>query len=157
MSDSESVIFPLQEVLILLTNECLFIRDVSNLTGQIQFDPSWTSTNVCSKCSIASNHSRHAASLHINLHRGMEASSSDGILCSICHQVLRHPAEHATYSIRIHLLATVHCAMLNELTESNDSELTTSIVDETALAILKQQGSWGITVVSWQWKFFLHI
>jgi hypothetical protein len=49
-----------------------------------------------------------------------------------------------------HLLAKVHIAMLNELTESEVSELTMSTVDETALAILMRQGSQGITIVTFQ-------
>jgi len=36
-----------------------------------------------------------------------------------------------------HVLAKTHIAKLNELTESEVAELTTSTVDETALAILK--------------------
>jgi hypothetical protein len=52
-----------------------------------------------------------------------------------------------------HLLAKVHIAKLNELTESEVSELTSTSVDETALAILKRQGSRGITIVRMQKKF----
>jgi len=43
--------------------------------------------------------------------------------------------------------------MLNELTELEVSELTSSTVDETALAILRSQGSRGINIVSSQKKF----
>jgi hypothetical protein len=70
----------------------------------------------------------------------MEESSSHSILCIICHHFLRQLAEHATHSIEICLLATVHSAMLNKLTECNDFALTASIVDETALAIPMQHG-----------------
>ena len=52
-----------------------------------------------------------------------------------------------------HLLAKAHIAMLNELTELEVSELTSSTVDETALAILRSQGSRGINIVSSQKKF----
>jgi len=47
-----------------------------------------------------------------------------------------------------HLLAKAHIAKLNELTESDVTELTSSTVDETALAILRRQGSRGISIVS---------
>jgi len=47
-----------------------------------------------------------------------------------------------------HLLANVHIAKLNELTESEVTELNSSTVDETALAILKREGSCGITIVT---------
>jgi len=47
-----------------------------------------------------------------------------------------------------HLLAKAHIAKSNKLTESEVTELTSSTVDETALAILKRQGSRGITIVS---------
>ena len=52
-----------------------------------------------------------------------------------------------------HLLAKAHIAKLNELTVSEVTELTSSTVDETALAILKQQGSRGIPIVSSQRRF----
>ena len=51
-----------------------------------------------------------------------------------------------------HLLAKAHIAKLHKLTESEVTELTSSTVDETALAILKRQGSRGITIVSLQRK-----
>jgi len=44
-----------------------------------------------------------------------------------------------------HMLAKVHIVKLNESTESEVTELTSSKVDETALAMLKRQGSQGIT------------
>jgi len=47
-----------------------------------------------------------------------------------------------------HVLAKAHIAKLHKLTESEVTELTTSTVDETAMAILKRQGSRGITIVS---------
>jgi len=52
----------------------------------------------------------------------------------------------------LHLQAKAHIAKLNELTESEVTALTSSTVDETALAILKRQGSRGITIVSSQRK-----
>jgi len=47
-----------------------------------------------------------------------------------------------------HLLAKAHITKLNELTDSEVTELTSSTVDETALAILRRQGSRGISIVS---------
>jgi hypothetical protein len=51
-----------------------------------------------------------------------------------------------------HLLAKAHIAKLNEFTETEVTELTSSTVDETALAILEMQGSQGIAIVSLQRK-----
>jgi len=51
-----------------------------------------------------------------------------------------------------HLLAKAHIAKLNELTESEITELTSSMVDETALASITHQGSRGITILSSQRK-----
>jgi len=56
-----------------------------------------------------------------------------------------------------HLLVKAHIAMFNELTESEVSELSSSTVDEKALAIVKRQGSRGITIVSSQRKIILDI
>jgi len=74
------------------------------------------------------------------------------MICIVCHQVLCHPSEHGTSSKGKHLLAKAHIAKLNELTESEVTELTSSTVDGIALAILKRQGSRGITIVSLQRK-----
>jgi hypothetical protein len=65
----------------------------------------------------------------------------------ICHQVLWHPSGHGTSSMGKHLMAKANIAMLNELTESDVSELATKTIDVTALPILKGQGSRGITMV----------
>ena len=51
-----------------------------------------------------------------------------------------------------HLLAKDLIAQLNDSSESEVTELTSSIVEETALAILKRQGSRGITIVCCQSK-----
>jgi hypothetical protein len=56
-----------------------------------------------------------------------------------------------------HLLAKAHIPKLNELTESEVTELTSSTVDETVLAILKRHGSRGITIVSLQRKIIFDI
>jgi len=56
-----------------------------------------------------------------------------------------------------HLLAKAHIAKFNKLTESEGTELTSSMVNETALAILKRQGSQGITIVSSQRKISFDI
>ena len=56
-----------------------------------------------------------------------------------------------------HLLANLYITKLYELTKSEVTELTSSMIDETALAILKGQGSQGITIVSLQSKFIFHI
>jgi hypothetical protein len=113
--------------------------------------------NVGSKRPIAWNNSKHAPLWRFYLHCGIEETGSPGIICIICHQVLHDPSEHGTSSMRKHLLAQVLIAKLNALTESEATELTSSTVDETALAILKRQGSRGITIVSWQRKSIFNI
>jgi len=52
-----------------------------------------------------------------------------------------------------HLLGKADIAKSNELTVSEVTKLTGSTVDETALAILKRQGSRAIPIVSSQRKF----
>jgi hypothetical protein len=138
-------------------NDCVFIHDLSDLTLQIIFNAWWASMNVGSKRPIAWNNSRHAPLWQFYLHCGIEETGSPGIICIVCHQVLRHPSEHGTSSMGKHLLAKAHIAKLNELTESEVTELTSSTVDETALAILKRQGSRGITIVRLQRKIMLDI
>jgi len=133
-------------------NQCILICDLSNLTLHIIFDALWSSMNEGSMWPIAWNNSGHTPSLRFYLHCGIAESGSPGIICIICHQVLRHPSEHGTSSMGKHLLAKAHIAKLNELTEIEVTELTSSTVDETALAILKRQESRGITIVSFQRK-----
>jgi len=153
MSDSQSLNTSLLEVMISSKNEPVFIRDLNDLTLQIIFDAWGASMNVGSKRSIAWKNCRHAPSWRFYLHCEIEETSSPGIICIVCHQVLRHPSEHGTSSMGIHLLAKVHIAKLNELTKSEVTELTSSTGDEAALAISKRQGSCGITISSLQEKF----
>jgi hypothetical protein len=148
MSDSQSLSPLLLEIMISCKNERVFIHDLSDLTLQIIFDAWWASMNVGSKRPIAWKNSRHAPSWRFYLHCGIEETGSPGIICIVCHQVLRHPSEHGTSSMGKHLLPIAHIAKLNELTVSEVTELTSSTVEETALAILKRQGSHGITIVS---------
>jgi hypothetical protein len=91
-------------------NERVFIRDLSDLTLQIIFDAWWASLSVGSKRPIAWNNSRHAPSWQFYLHSTNEETGSPGIICIVCHQVLRHPSEHGTSSMGKHLLAKAHIA-----------------------------------------------
>jgi len=147
----------LVEVVITSKNDCVFIRDLSNLTLQIIFNAWWASMDVGLKRPIAWNNSAHATSWQFQLNYAIEKTTSTRIICIVCHQVLRHPSEHGTRSIGKHLLAKAHIAKLNELTVSGVTELTSSTVVETALAILKRQGSRVITVVSLQRKMIFDI
>ena len=133
-------------------NERVFIGDLNDLTLQIIFDAWWASMNVGSKGSIAWKNSRNGPSRRFYLHCGIEQTGSPGIICIVCYQVLLHPSEHGTSSMGKQLLAKAHIAKLNELTESEVTELTSATVDEAELAILKRQGSRGITIVSSQEK-----
>jgi len=142
MSDTQSLNTSLLEVMISSKNDRVLIRDLSDLTLQIVFDAWWASMNVGSKRPIASNDSRHAPSWRFYSHCGIKETGSPGIICIVCHQVLRHPSEHGTSSMGKHLLAKAHIAKLN---------------DETALAILERQGSRGIPIVSSQKKINLTI
>ena len=157
MSDSQSLNTSLLVVMICCKNKRVFICDLSDLTLQTIFDAWWASMNEGSKRPIAWNNSRHAPSWRFYLHCGIEETGSSGIICIVCHQALCHPSEHGTSSMGKQLLAKAHIAKLNELTESEVTELTSSTVEETALAILKRQGSRGITIVSLQRKTIFDI
>jgi len=157
MADTQSLNATLLEVMISSKNERVLVCNLSDLTLQIIFDAWWASMNVGSKWPIAWNNSRHVPSWRFYWHCAIQETGSPGIICIVCHQVLRHPSEHGTSSMGKHLLAKAHIAKLNKLTESEVTELTSSTLDETALAILKRQGSRGITVVSLQRKMIFDI
>jgi len=157
MSDTQSLNTSLLEIMISSKNEHVFIHDLSDLTLQIIFDAWWASMNVGSKRPIARKNSWHAPSWRFYLHCGIEETSSPGIICILCHHVLRHPSEHGTSSMGKHWLQNAQIAKLYELTESEVTELTSSTVDITALAILKKQRSRGITIVSLQRKTIFDI
>jgi len=157
MSDSQSLNTSLLEFIICSKNEHVVIRDLSYLTLQIIFEAWWASMNVGSKRPIAWNNSRHVSSWRIYWHCGIEDTGSAGLIFIICHQVLRHPLEHGTSSMGKHLLAKAHIAKLNKLTESEVTELTSSMVNKTALTILKRQRSRRITIVSSQSKIIFDI
>jgi len=147
ISDSQSLNPSMQEVMSSSKNERIFIQDWSYLTLQLVFDALWASMDVYSKRLIAWNYSRHVPSWQYYVHCQNEQTSSRGIICIDCHPVLRHPSEHGTSSMGKHLLTKAHIAKLNELTGSEVIKLTSSTVDETALAILKRQRSRGITII----------
>jgi len=134
-------------------NERVFICDLNDLTLQIIFDAWWVSMNVGSKHPIAWNSSRHAPSWWFYLHCRIEETSSPAIISIVCHQVIRHPSDHWTSSMSEHRLPKAYIAKLNKLTESEDTELTSSPVDEVTLTIRKRPGSRGIRIESSQWKF----
>jgi len=138
-------------------NESVFTHDLSHLSLHIIFDGWWASINVGSERPIAWNISGHAPWWLFYLHCGIEENSSPGIIYIVCHQVLRHPSEHGTSSMRKHLLGKAHIAKLNELTQSEVTDLTSSTVDETALAILRRQQSRGITILCSQRKIVFDI
>jgi len=152
MSDTKSLNTLLLEGMISSKNECVFIGDLSDLTLHMIFDAWWASMNVDSRRPIAWNNSRHAPSWGFYLHWGIEETGSPGIICMVCHQVLRHPSELGTSWMGKHTLAKAHIAKLNELTVSEVTKLTGSMVDETDLAILKRKGNRGILIVSSQRK-----
>jgi len=138
-------------------NERFFIRDLSDLTLQFIVDAGWASINVDTERPIGWNKSQHPSWWRFYFHSGIEETGRPVIIFIVCHQVLRHPSEHGTSSMGKHLLAKAHIAKLNKLTESEGTELTGSTVDETALAILKRQGSRGVTIVSSQSKIIFDI
>jgi len=150
ISDSKSWNASLLEVMISSKNERVIIRNFSYLTLQIIFDAWWDSVNEGLKRPIAWDNSRHAPSWRLYSHCGIEATGSPGIICIICHQVLSHPSDHGTSWMGKHLLAKAHIARLNELTETEVTEFTSTTDDRTALAILKRRGSREITIASMQ-------
>jgi len=113
--------------------------------------------NQRSEWTIAWNNSRHSLSWQFYSHYGIEESGSLGIIYIVCHPVHCHPSGRGTRSMWRHLVAKAHIAKLDESTETEVTELTSTTVDETALAILKWQGSRGITIVSWQRKISFDI
>jgi hypothetical protein len=157
MLHSKSLNTWLLDIMISSKNEPVFIRDFSDLTLQIILGAWWDSMNVGSKWPSAWNNSRHAPSWQFYLHCGIGASGCSGIIFIISHEVLHHPSQHGTSSMRKPLLAKAHIRKLHGLMESEVTELSSSTVDETTLAILKRQGSWGITIVSLLTKILFEI
>jgi len=123
----------------------------------MRVDACWASVNVGLMHSVVWNNSRYTPLGQFYVHCGIEGTGIPGIICIICHQVLRHPSEHGTCSMGKHWLAKAHITKLSGLTWSEVMELTTSKVDDSALAKLKSQESQGITIVSSQRKFIVDI
>jgi hypothetical protein len=84
-------------------------------------------------------------------------SSSPAPICIVSHQEHCHPSWHGTSAIGNYLPATVQIPKLNKLTMLEDTKFTSSIVHELALAMLKRQGSWGVSIVSSQQQFIFDI
>jgi len=86
-------------------NECVSTGDLSYLTVESIFDACWASMNIGSESPIGWNHSSHAPPSQFHLHCGIEHTAIIGIICIMCHPVIRHPSEHGTCSMWKHLLA----------------------------------------------------
>ena len=157
MSDRKCSNTSLVEDVITSKNECLFVRYLSDLILQIIFNASWALMNLGLPRPIAWNNSTHSPLWRFYLHCGIEETGSPDFICIFYHQVPHHPSEHGTSSIGKHLLAKAHIAKSNELPESEVTELTSATVNERAFAILKRQGSRGITIVSLQRKITFDI
>jgi len=138
-------------------NEFIFIRELSYLALQVLFHDWWASIDLSSKHPIAWNNSWYAPLWCFYLHCGIEKTSIPDTIFIICHQVLQHQSKHGTSSMGKQVLAKACIAKLNEITESEVTKVTTSTVDETALAILKRQWSRRITIVCSQRKFVFNI
>jgi len=104
--------------------------------------------NVGWKRLIAGKDCRDASPWQFYLHCGIEESGIHGMICTVCHQVFRHPSEYRTRSMGKQLLAEAHIARFNQLIKLEVAEMTTSTVDETAWAILSRQGNRENTIVS---------
>ena len=104
--------------------------------------------NIGSKRLIAWNNRPDAPSWRFYLHCGIEETGSPGIICIICHRVLRHPSKHGTSSTSKHILAKGHIAKSHESTVSEVTKLSRATVAETALSLLKRQGSQCFPIVS---------
>jgi hypothetical protein len=85
-------------------NKPVFISELSEHTVKIIFDAGWASMNVASQRPIGLHHSRPAFWGRFYLHCGIEETGSPGNICNVCHQVLCHPSEAGTSSMRKHLL-----------------------------------------------------
>jgi len=110
MSYSKSRNTSLLAVILSSQNERVFILDLNDLTLKIIFDAWWTSMNVESKLSIASNNSRHTPSWRWYLHCGLEVSINPGIMCFVGHRVLHHASEDGTSRKEKHWLSKAHIA-----------------------------------------------
>jgi len=157
VSDSQSLNTSILEVMISSKNERVFIRYFSDLTSHVVFNAWTASNNGDLKRTIASSKSRHLLWWPIYLHCGIDKTSSPGIIGIVCHQVLCHPSEPGTSSMLKCLLTKGLIANVKEETDAELPKVTSSIVDETALAILKRQGGPGVTIVCSQRGCFFDI
>jgi hypothetical protein len=96
MSDLPLLNTSLLKVMIYSKNELVFMRNSSHLTLQIVINAWWASMDEDSMLPISCNNSRHAPLCQFYLHCRIEATGRLGIMCVICHHVLRHPSEHET-------------------------------------------------------------
>jgi hypothetical protein len=138
ISNSKSLNTSFLEIVLPSKNEHVIIFDFRDLTLPIIFDAWWASMNVASKRFIALNKFSNLSSLRFYLHCGIEEPGSPGIICIMCHPVFCNSSESGTCSMWKHMLENTHFQKFNKLTESEVSELSSSIVDEMALDILKR-------------------
>lgn len=93
----------------------------------------------------------------VYFHCRIEEAGSPNIIFINCHRVLCYPLQHVTRWMEKYLLAKAHITKLNQWQQLEVTNVTTLPMDDTVLAILKRQRSWGITIVSSQRKFICDI
>jgi len=70
------------------------------------------------------------------LHCEFKDTGSPDIISVLGYQVLHHPSEHGTSLLQKQLLTKGDTTQINELTQVQGNKSASSMVDETALAIL---------------------
>jgi len=124
MLDLQSFNASLQEVMISSNIEHVFLRDLSGLTLHIIFHAWCFCMNLCLKCGMDWNDSRHVSLLQFYLHCGIVEIGSPGIIRIVCPEVLGHLSEHGPSSIGNLVLGNAHTAKLNRLTALEVTKLT---------------------------------
>lgn len=136
------------EVLHAAGDQLVYIRDPTDKTLQTIFDTWWTEKKATTKKPITWNGRKSASAWRFYKQCATVEEGRPFIVCIVCHQLIVHPAETGTSAMAKHLLRKEHVNKLNELTEMERDELSSTAVDEQALDVLKKKGSLGVVVAS---------
>jgi hypothetical protein len=120
----------LLEVMYSAKEECVFIRDLTDDTFQMNFIAWWTSMNVERKCNIIWKSSGYSLAWWFFKHCPNEKNGIPGIICIAFYVVLAHPSEYGTSSMGKHLATKMYKAELNKLKKSDVTLSTGAAADE---------------------------
>src|SRR5215216_2502581 len=139
MSSSTSIDTTSLEVMHAANKQIAYIRHPTDRVAQIVFDTWWKEMKMTTKKAINWSGRKTSPAWRFYKQCAIAENGRPHIICIVCLQLIAHPAENGTTAMTKHLDCREHVKMLNELTDSQKLQLSSTAVAEEALDVLKKK------------------